>query len=172
MEALGGPGVLDVARPRGPTCFPSNGEPSCADFFLASPALRRLVVGCHVWEGTTIATRLPVVLGVVIAGPVAPLTKGRRPRAPEPEHLCRIIGPLRPVTDHVAELLAGPEWEPSRRRWRRGPPGQVEVDHAWSCWLKSVAGELAEATGRLEKVVEGTTFVSSALCVRPGTQGR
>ncbi len=112
-------------------------------------------MGCHVWEGTTIATHLRVALDVREAGPVALLTKWRRPRAPVPEHLRHIIGSLRLIDIHVAVLLGGPEREPFVCGQVEAALKQEDVDRAWGCWLKSAAGELAEATtGLLECVSE------------------
>ena len=141
---LGGRGTLEVMRAGTPTCFSSGGAPSEIDYFLVSPGLRRLVAGCHAVEGTALATPLPVLLKLVIGGPAQPLTRWIRPKAPGPEVLGRICGPLAQAVDNLGARFAGDEW----RAVVGGPAvSREQMDQAWAAWVSQAAGEVREATG-------------------------
>ena len=141
---LGGKGVLEVMRPGTATCFSSGGEPTELDYFLVSPALRQLVVGCRAYEGTSLATHLPVVLHVAVGGNLQPLTKWIRPKCPGKELLGRICGPIELVQDELAALLSGPEWSGTVG----GPPiSQEQMDAGWAAWMRQACAEIRAATG-------------------------
>ena len=141
---LGGRGTLEVIRPGAATCFASSGDPSELDFFLVSPALRQLVVGCRAYEGTSLATHLPFVLHVAVGGTVEPLTRWIRPKCPDQAVLGRICGPVQLVQDELAVILGGPEWGGVVG----GPPiSQVQMDAGWAAWMRQACAEIHAATG-------------------------
>ena len=141
---LGGRGALEVIRPGTATCFSSGGDPTELDFFLVSPALRQLVVGCRAYEGTSLATHLPVVLHVAVGGTLQPLTRWIRPKCPGQAVLGRICGPVELVQDGLAALLDGPEWGGIVG----GPPiSQEQMDAGWAAWMRQACAEIHAATG-------------------------
>ena len=141
---LGGRGVFEVMRPGTATCFSSGGDPTELDYFLVSPALRQLVVGCRAYEGTSLATHLPVVLHVAVGGTLQPLTRWIRPKCPGQEMLGRICGPIEMVQDELVALLSGPEWGGTVG----GPPiSQDQMDAGWAAWMRQACAEVHAATG-------------------------
>ena len=98
--------------------------------FLTSPTVRRLVVGCKAWEGTAIATHLPVVLKLHVGEHMEKLTKRVTPKPPAVDQLRRVVAAtIRQARDRVGELLEEEEWRPgdvlplNSGRMGRGPAG-------------------------------------------------
>ena len=169
VEFLGERSRLDVVYPKGYTCYPSNGDPSCIDYFLVSPMVRRLVTGCHTLEGTSIATHRPVVLDVKVDGVVEALTKWCRSAPPPQEGLRRIVGPIREVGDVIGRRLEEAQWEAVFAGDESKELLQCEVDEVYGLWLAAVVEELRECT-TLELKGAGAGYEFQEFC--PLSQAR